>query len=174
MLLLVSVRADFRSRIGSPAEFVRSVQQDALALYERGVQYFEIHGEPNLVVEGFGSSWRDGHEFGDWFLQVAGFLRPVLPQARFGWPGLSLGPRIEGMRADAKVFLAEASGFIRQADWIGCHCFWHDEASMFAPDGGLGYKTYRDEWPEKLLLITEFSNTSPDVSPEVKGRQYAT
>lgn len=174
MFFVASLKADFRGRIIAPPEFARLVEHDALALYERGVRYFELHNEPNLVTEGLGTSWRDGYEFGQWFLQAMGYLRLKLPQARFGWPGLSLGPRVEGMRADARLFLEQASGIVRQADWIGCHCFWQDEAGMYALDGGLGYKLYQDEWPGKLVIITEFSNTSPDISLAVKGQQYAT
>jgi hypothetical protein len=174
MLVIANLGMDFRGRMIAPAEFARIVENDAAELYDQGVQYFEIHNEPNLVVEGYGSAWRDGYEFGQWFLQVTGYLRPRLPMARFGWPGLSLGPKIDGMRGDALRFLEEASAIIPQAEWIGCHCFWQDEAGMMSVDGGVGYKLYRDEWPSRLLMITEFSNTSPAVSAEERGRQYAT
>jgi Peptidase family M23 len=173
MFVVVNLRADFQGRVVQSSEFARSVEHDAIVLYERGVKYFELHTEPNLVSEGFGSSWHNGFEFGQWFLQVVGQLRPMLPEAKFGWPGLSFGPKIEGSRADAQAFLEQAAEVIRQADWLGCHCFWQDEDGMFALDGGLGYKHYRDEWPEKLLLITEFSNTSADVESQSKGHQYA-
>lgn len=173
MFVMANLSLNFGGRIISPAEFVRRVENEAKAFSDLGVDYFEIHSEPNLVAEGFGSSWRDGYEFGQWFLQVVGQLRPKLPQARFGWPGLSLGPRVDGMRSDALLFLEEAGTVISQADWIGCHCFWQDDGGMMALDGGLGYKLLRDEWPSTPLMITEFSNTSPDVPAEEKGRQYA-
>ena len=173
MFVLANLTLDFGSRIIAPSDFVRRVENEAQTLSDVGVDYFEIHNEPNLVSEGFGSSWRDGYEFGQWFMQVVGLLKPKLSQAKFGWPGLSLGPRVEGMRSDATLFLEEARSVVGQADWIGCHCFWQDDAGMMALDGGLGYKMLRDEWPSMPVLITEFSNVSPDLPPEEKGRQYA-
>lgn len=62
---------------------------------------------------------------------------------------------------------------MQQADWIGCHCHWHGADDLLSEEGGLLYRLYRDEWPGKLLLITEFSNPSPYVSAQAKGAQVA-
>ncbi|MBN1309898.1 MAG: M23 family metallopeptidase [Anaerolineae bacterium] len=172
MFIMMYLTSDFQSRVLRPADFVHSVAHGAKCMYECGVRYFEIHNEPNLMPEGYGVNWQDGHEFGEWFLQVVGMLQAELPDARFGWPGLSPGPTVEGMRLDHRIFMDSAQDAIRQADWIGCHCHWQDEAGMLSESGGLGYKTYRKMWPDKLLLITECGNTVRDVDGETKGNQY--
>jgi len=158
MLILVGLSVDTRIQIVNPADFVQRVESNAVALYDAGVRFFEIHNEPNLVPEGLGKTWQTGAQFGDWFLQVTGLLRPKLPDAKFGWPGLSPGKPIQGLRYHGPSFLAEAEAAIQQADWIGCHCFWTSEEDMMSPDGGLQFQQYRDRWPEKPLMITEFSN----------------
>lgn len=172
MLVLGRLAVSVQSRVLQPADFVRMVEYSARRLYDCGVRYFEIHNEPNLMPEGYGATWRSGREFGEWFLQVVGMLRPEFPGAQFGWPGLSPGPAVDGMRLDYHSFLEDAWNEVGQADWIGCHCYWHDEASMLSTEGGLGYQLYREEWPEKLLLITEFSNPAAGVDPGKKGKQY--
>jgi hypothetical protein len=172
MFVLGRLTVSVQGRVPQPADFVRLVEYSARRLYDCGVRYFEIHNEPNLMPEGYGTSWRGGREFGEWFLHVVGMLRPGFPGAQFGWPGLSPGPTVEGMRLDHRSFLEDARNEIRQADWIGCHCYWQDEASMLSEEGGLGYLVYRRLWPDKLLLITEFSNTASGADGSAKGNQY--
>jgi hypothetical protein len=46
------------------------------------------------------------------------------------------------------------------------------EDRLFAPEGGLGYELYRSRWPDKLVMITEFSNPAPSVDWAVKASQY--
>jgi murein DD-endopeptidase MepM/ murein hydrolase activator NlpD len=171
MFIMVQLSADFRSRVIRPPEFVRWVEYDVQRFYERGVRYFEIHNEPNLAPEGYGVSWRNGREFGEWLLETIGLLKPRFPEAKFGWPGLAPGPTT-GMRFDHQAFLESAGNLIEQMDWLGCHCFWQDEAGMFSEQGGANYKFYRDNWPGKLLFITEFSNTATGVASSIKGDQY--
>jgi hypothetical protein len=172
MFLLGRLAVSVQSRTLQPADFFRLVEYSVRRLYDGGVRFFEIHNEPNLMPEGYGAGWRSGREFGEWFLQVVGMMRPAFPEARFGWPGLSPGPSIEGMRLDHRLFLEDARNEIRQADWIGCHCYWQDEAGMLSDEGGLGYQLYRSLWPDKLLLITEFSNVTADLDGHAKGNQY--
>ncbi len=172
LFVMVRLEANVGSRAVQPAQFVSWISDDLRRFYERGVRYFEVHTEPNLTPQGYGTSWRDGHEFGRWFLEVVGLLRPKYPEARFGWPGLSPGPTTSGMRFDHEAFLESAAGAVQFADWIGCHCYWENDAEMFSREAGLAYKLYLDEWPDKLVLITEFSNPSPSISPHVKGTQY--
>ncbi|NDJ36977.1 MAG: hypothetical protein GYB64_20180, partial [Chloroflexi bacterium] len=153
-------------------DFAEWVSPDMERFYERGVRHFEVHNEPNLTAEGFGLSWNTGQEFGEWMLEVIGALRPRFPQALFGWPGLSPGPSVSGIRYDEKLFLRSAGSLVRQADWIGCHCYWRTEADLLSEHGGLGYRYYREEYPDRLLFITEFSNPAAEVGWTTKGDQY--
>lgn len=173
MLVLAQLSVDFAGRPVSPREFAARVRGGMASFYDEGVRLFEVHDEPNLTPQGFGTSWQSGEEFGAWFGEVVRRLRGEFPGARFGWPGLSPGPSTSGIRRDHRAFLDGARSAIAQADWIGCHCYWQTEDEMLSEDGGLAYRLYRDEWPDKLLLITAFSNPAPDVSAGDKGGQYA-
>lgn len=155
----------------SPIEFARRVEDNGLALYAKGIRYYEIHNEPNLVTEGLGTNWRDGYEFGQWFLEVVGYLKPKMPLAKFGWPGLSPGPRIDGLRADSTGFIEDCGNMISQADWIGCHVYWGDEDGLMSFKQGQGHQYFRDRWPDKLLFVTEFGTPSMSIGSVERARQ---
>ncbi len=171
MFLLVSLIEDLRNRRVRPEDFARDMEDTVREFYARGVRYFEVFHDPNLASSGLGTSWHSGREFAQWFLDVVGWLRGVAPDARFGWPGLSPG-NDAGMRMDHQEFLKSAGELVRQADWIGCHCYWEDGETIFSSSAAMGYRHYREEWPDKPIFITEFSNVSPFVSPEEKGMEY--
>jgi hypothetical protein len=172
ILIVVQLSADLSGAPVSAARFADIVDNHIWRFYSQGVRYFEVHDSPNLTAQGFGTSWQNGREFGQWFLEVIGLLRPQFPEGRFGWPALYPGPSISGIRFDDEAFLQGAEGSIRHADWIGCRCYWRSEADLFSVDGGLSYRRYLDEWADKLLLISGFSNPSPDVGLHQKGSQY--
>jgi hypothetical protein len=171
MLVVVGLHVDFLNRPAAVADFVHRVTPNLRRFYDHGVRYFEVHKEPNLIPEGYGTRWQSGEEFGRWFVEVIGWLKPEFPGAQFGWPGLSPGPS-DGMRLDSRDFVEQAADFLNAADWIGCHCFWSAEEEIFTTRGGLGYQLYRERWPDKLVMITEFSNISPSTEPRVKADQY--
>lgn len=170
--IVVRLFADFRGRVVRAADFARWVEYDMGRFYQRGIRYYEVHNEVNLSPEGMGTSWRSGREFGEWFLEVVGLLKAQFPEALFGWPGLSPGHGVVGLRQNMWEFLESAGQIVDQADWLGCHCYWQDEAQMFSDEHGLGYRAFRERWPNKLLMITEFSNNSPRVDMSIKGTQY--
>lgn len=161
--------AKFGVRIDPPL-FVEIVGESARKLYLAGVRYFEVHNEPNLPQEGLGVSWANGAEFGAWFIQVVDLLRGSMPQAQFGWPGLSPQPNVPD-------FLDGAAQAIARADWVGVHCYWQNDGEghweMRSSDGGMYWRGFRDRYPDKLLMITEFSNNNRHASYADKGRQYA-
>ncbi len=172
MLIVVRLWTDFGGRVVRAADFVSRVENAMGEFYRRGVRYFEVHHQPNLTPEGAGTIWSDGAEFGGWFLEAMGLLKAQYPEALFGWPGLSPGASIVGMRQGLWEFMESAGQMVDQADWIGCHCYWQDEAQMFSDEHGLLYRAYRERWPRKLLMITEFSNNSSSVDAHAKGMQY--
>ena len=137
-----------------------------------GIRFFEVHNEPNLQVEGWQNSWQDGHQFENWFLEMVERLQRKYPEAKLGYPGLSPGGPISGQRMDSWTFLEQSDEAARSAAWIGCHCYWSDEAGMLQSSGGLVYEEYRRRFPDKLLFITEFSNPTEGTDPRVKGHQY--
>jgi hypothetical protein len=172
MLVVVRLWADLEGRMVRAADFVSRAEDAMSAFYSRQVRYFEVHHQPNLTPEGAGTTWANGLEFGEWFLEVVGLLKARFPEALFGWPGLSPGPGIVGMRQGLWEFMESAGQIVDQADWIGCHCYWQDEAQMFSNDQGLLYRAYRERWPRKLIMITEFSNNASGVDMHTKGTQY--
>jgi murein DD-endopeptidase MepM/ murein hydrolase activator NlpD len=140
-------------------------------VFNAGVRYFEVHSEPNLTGEGLFSNWRDGREFADFFIQVAARLRNRYRGARFGFPGLSPGPDIPGRRAASERFLSEAAAALRDADFLGTHVYWGGDGSTVA-DALRELDAFLRAHPDKIVLLTEFSNNAQGVSKDAKGDQY--
>jgi hypothetical protein len=167
---MLRLLATFGVRIDPPL-FVEMTGDAAFKLYQAGVRYFEVHNEPNLPQEGLGVSWADGAGFGAWFSRVVDLLRARMPDGKFGFPGLSPQPNVPD-------FLDGAAQAIAKADWVGVHCYWQNDGTghweMRSNDGGMYWRGFRDRYPDKLLMITEFSNNNPAVNYADKGRQYAT
>jgi murein DD-endopeptidase MepM/ murein hydrolase activator NlpD len=172
MLIVVRLAHDFSQDSVGPPAFLAAVTEPASRLYEHGVRYFEVGTAPNLQLEGWNRSWRGGQEYATWFLEVLTGLRQAMPEAKFGFPGLSPGGHLSGWRSDAMPFLEQADSAAAAADWVGVICHWVTETGLNSPDGGLAFRHVQDQFPGKLLMITEFSNPASDVPPEVKGRQY--
>jgi len=154
----------------TPQIFVDTVINGAQAAYEAGVRWFEVHNEPNLSNEGMGWNWLNGGQFGSWLTQVINLLRPRLPGSFFGYPGLSPQPNVPD-------FLNTSASAIAACDWVGVHCYWQTmeggDYPMVADNAGMYWRGFRDRYPDKLLMITEFSCNRPSISYADKGRHYA-
>jgi len=165
---------DSQPRKVTPAQFVERTTPDLSRLCDAdpSLRYIEIHNEPNLRSEGLGGSWKDGAEFGDWFLEVMALQRQRFPDAHFGFPGLSPGPTSAAAgRVDSDAFLSQAEVAAQQADWIGLHAYWVNEKEISDERLGFGFMDYRARFPEKLLFVTEFGN--PLQPKNVIADQYA-
>jgi hypothetical protein len=189
MFVMARVFEKPANRLMTPGEFVSATLAGIRELYGAGVRYFELHNEPNLSIDGLGTSWGNGTEFNQWFLQVVSMLRmdPGLAGAKWGFPGCSPGHGIgryfdqpagrwverQAMWASSAGFMDQCATAIANADWLGVHCYWRDDAGMRSEDDGMGWRLARSRFPGKLLFITEFSNNNGAVSLEDKGRQYA-
>ncbi|MCC7358213.1 MAG: M23 family metallopeptidase [Anaerolineales bacterium] len=172
VFILMRLFASFDGRVVRSDEFANWMQSEMAPFYDRGLRYFEIHNEPNLRPEGWTQSWADGAAFGAWFLDVRHRLKQVYPEALFGYPGLSPGDAIPGLRANALDFLAASDAAARAADWVGLHCYWVSEQELNSASGGLGYVEYRRRFPDKLIFITEFSNATQHTDKDTKAKQY--
>lgn len=172
MFIVVRMHADFSNRVVRSDEFARWMEGDMAAFYDKGVRYFEVHNEPNLAPEGWGASWHDGRDFDAWFLDVVGRLRARFPEARFGYPGLSPGGDVPGLRMNSNAFMSGSDNAIRRADWVGVHCYWVNERSMNMTGAGRSWEEVRRRHPDKLLFVTEFANPNDGQDSRTKGGQY--
>lgn len=175
--LFILVRAFLPFQAGravSPRTFFEETASDVARLYDAdpAIRYIELHNEPNLQLEGWGTSWADGAGFAAWFNAVADLYRARFPEAKLGFPGLSPGPaNAAAGRADSERFLLEAADAARQADWIGVHAYWVNERELGDERDGFGFTRYRQHFPESLLFVTEFGN--PQQPKPVVAEQYA-
>lgn len=172
VLIMARLTADFSRGSVSAKEFVSAMEGDLRRLAAAGVRYFEVHANPNLQSEGWLRSWRNGSEFGGWFAEALAGLRQQVPEGQFGFPGLSPGEGMAGLRGDSRQFRQDAESATLLADWIGVNCFWTDGASMLSPTGGREFEEVRRLFPDRLLFITEFGNPSASVSARARGQQY--
>lgn len=169
--LFFSVDAHSRTAF-SPQNFVDFCLNGLTGCYQAGVRYFEIHNEPNLEIEGMNWNWANGAEFGSWLTQVINILKPRFPEAKWGYPGVSPQPNVD-------AFLDGSAAAASACDWIGAHCYWQQPPDQppFPMNGdNAGYywrAKFKPRFPDKMLMITEFSNNSAGVSPGAKGAQYA-
>lgn len=172
VLIVARIAYDLGHNPVTPQDWVARMRAHVSRLNKEGVDYFEIHQSPNLQAFGWNYSWHSGGGFGRWWLDVVGLLRDSVPQAKFGFPGVSPGGQVEGQRLDAATFLEQADDAIRSADWVGVNCYWSNEAEMTAPDKGGFWTLMRFLYPEKPLFITEFGNVDTATAEYVKGNQY--
>jgi GH25 family lysozyme M1 (1,4-beta-N-acetylmuramidase) len=175
MLIVVRGFVDFRNRVITAQDFAQTMAGDLAPFYAKGIRHFEVHNEPNLadeglIVPGRVGSWADGAQFGAWFTAVVAQLTQIFPDAVWGWPGLSPGESIPGVRADAAQFLSQAGGAPGNADWIGLHCYWQNDAELeLALDSVM---TAAAAFPGQRLYITEYANVAHGVDPAVRASQY--
>ncbi len=173
--LMARLFAKFNER-RSPQSFVQEVAAATIRLYNAGVRYFEVHNEPNLhsavSPEGMWVAWQNGREFGQFFLEVVEQMRGLVPGAQFGFPGLSPGPDDARQgRASSEVFLAQAEGAVRQADFVCMHTYWGADGSTYL-DSIRKVRQFCDRFPNQLVMVTEFSNTHERIGKDVKAREY--
>jgi hypothetical protein len=182
MFIMMRPLVDFRLgkavRQVSPQDFYNWTADDLdrLLSYDRSLRYVEIHNEPNVTLEGLGTNWNDGYEFGDWFLSVLALYRRRFPDALFGFPGLSPGPTSDAHgRLSSEIFIQQAAQAAQQADWVGLHAYWVNERELSDVSLGLDFARYRERFPEKVLFVTEFGNPAQPKSlvADQYSRYYA-
>ena len=141
-------------------------------LRAEGVAYanmwIEIHNEPNLVVEGWTTSWQNGRQFADWLKTVRALYQQKFPNARTLYPGLSPGGDVPGVRMDSSRFIAESETAVTACDAVGIHCYWSQTWPMSTAFAYLdSYQRFN-----KSAWVTESSRNDP--VPQVSWSQYAT
>ena len=162
-----------RARNISPEDFVGGTAADMQRIFEADptINYIEVHNEPNLNIEGLGGAWNNGREFAAWYDRVVQLYKERWPFKKYGFPGLSPGPINNQRLIDYKQFLSDAALSAARADWVAVHGYWSSEREMTDSNGGFTWRTVRQFFPDKLLIITEFGN--PLESKPVVAEQYA-
>lgn len=128
------------------------LQEYASALGSSQNLEIQIHNEPNLTSEGLNAGWRNGVDFADWWLKVAAVYRAKLPGCKLGFPALSPGGDISGIRLAESTFAVQAVKAVQAADWIGVHYYWNNpDGSDIAPPVAF----WRSLYGNKPLLGTE-------------------
>lgn len=172
LFLMARLTTVFATGRVPPASFVEAVRPDLARLSRLGLRHFEVHGSPNLQIEGWQRSWNSGTDFAIWFVEVVDRLHEDFPDCRFGFPGLAPGDRVSGQRADALAFLDEAEEAAARADWVGLQCYWSTPSESVSLRGGLLAHEYRLRFPDRLLFVTEFANLSPSATEHQKAAEY--
>jgi hypothetical protein len=148
------------------------VDGDRLAqIYGAGVRYFEVHNEPNVNSEGLGANWQNGAAFAEFFGVVCASLRARYKDIRLGFPGLSPGPAGPDGRYPEDKFLQEAAAAVQNADFFGLHAYWGADGSDYQVAVSR-VRTLCQRYPNKIVLVTEFSNNDPNLDKAAKGNQY--
>lgn len=130
-----------------------------------------IGNEPNLTNEGWLSAWADGAGFAAWWNAVATAYRQHFAGAKLGFPALSPGSNVPGIRQNEEAFLAGAAEAVNNADWVGVHCYWT------APDGSdlaVPIDRWRRWFGSRPIIGTEVGPAdSTMVTPDAIRRAYA-
>lgn len=169
---IVRTFLDFGGRNIRPDQFVNDTVSDtrrALDKLQGKDVVIELHNEPNLVPEGMGSSWKNGREFRDWWLELLGKYRQALPGYRFIYPGLSPGPSVGGLKQDHVEFIESSRDCVHQADGLGVHIYWSHVYPMSTALAVLD--DYVTRFRGVPIWVTEASNNKGG-NPRDKGREY--
>lgn len=151
--------------------FYNEVAQAALELYGAGVRYFEVANEVNLIDEGLGYNWDNGVEFSQWFGYVVSLLRVSMPGIKCGFPGLSPGGTIPGVRQDSTIFWQQAQQAVTQADYLNCHAYFGGDGSTWGTALAQTIAFCKAN-PSKVIVLSEFSDNG-QADKAVKGASYA-
>jgi hypothetical protein len=116
-----------------------------------------------------GSSWKNGREFCDWWLELLGKYRQALPGYRFIYPGLSPGPSVGGLKQDHVEFIESSRPAVHQADGLGVHIYWSNVYPMSTALAVLD--DYITRFRGVPIWVTEASNNKGG-NPRDKAREY--
>lgn len=175
---IVRAFLDFGGRTITPQQFVQDTIGDiqrTLNLLSGKELVVELHNEPNLHLEGLGTSWNDGTGFNNWFRDVLSRYQAALPGVVFIYPGLSPGNSIVGVRQDDVSFLDQSMEAVRASDGFAQHLYWgaiDTMADALAKLDGVLLALEAGNAGDKVVWITEASNKRPGGSGAEQGQSY--
>ncbi len=150
---------------GTPAQFV-SDRAPRIARLLPYAQDFQVLNEPNLPGEGFGPTDADARRFNDWFQEAVSSFRAVVPQARYGFPGLT--PALEPNPTYTDLdWISNCNEAVAAADWLGVHCYFWDDNALMNERFGLHFIQLRRMFPTKKIHVLEF-NDDPNYNSQAQ------
>lgn len=159
-------------RVEAVGALVEGVIGDVKRLVEASVTIVEVDNEPNTYHEGCGVHYQDGRQYARWLLAFVQKLRQRAPDAHYVLPALSPGSDEPGVRVDSVMFWDEMvdEGVLEAFESIAMHVYWQSSLGWIGAllDIHKMCRAHR----QHLVLVTEYSNPSPDVKAEEKARQY--
>ncbi len=170
---IVRAFLSFGGRNISPQQFLNDTLSDVrrtLGIIGQRDVVVELHNEPNLIVEGMGSTWRNGAEFNTWFLELLRLYRQAIPGMRFIYPGLSPGSSVQGIKMDHVEFVEASRDAVKAADGLGVHIYWSNVYPMSTAVGVLD--DYIARFRFKPIWVTEASNNKAGTPVATKATQY--
>lgn len=166
LFMLTSVN----SPVVKAQDWVAQVRGGIKRHQDAGISYFELHSTPNLAGNGYGSAWRSGVDFAQWWAEVYKLLKDAFPLARFGFPALAEGGPVPSLRADARNFRAEADAAVLTADWIAVNCYWE----LWKPsEVAFGLDELRSLYPDKLIFVSEYGSVNALADEAMRQREQA-
>jgi hypothetical protein len=129
-----------------------------------GLKKVEVLNEPNHVdgIEGWGPTDAHARDFAAWFALAAPTLKEAVPGIEIGFPGLAIPGFVHRDLAWLDIC---RDAILAHADWLGCHCYWQGDDNRTSPTWGNRHKAYHDRFPTLPIEITEFGDSSPDLTP---------
>lgn len=131
---------------------------DAIEATKGGVDYYEVHNEPNLPWEWSGSR----EAFVVWIEAQLNALKTAHPWARWCFPGMAVTDKYP-----YRDWWAACAWVIPQFDALGVHCYWQ-EGNWDHPDFGRAYEHAHAAFPNMPIIVTEFGDSTVRRSPAEK------
>ena len=72
-----------------------------------------------LGTRGWGTHWKNGTEFAAWWRMIAEVYRREFVGCKIGFPAMSPGDAVAGVRTEEGAFVTQAKAAVAAADWIG-------------------------------------------------------
>lgn len=172
---IVRAFLSFRGRSITPQQFydwtINDLTRAIQSLRAEGVAddsiWIEIHNEPNLVNEGWTTSWQNGSQFADWLKAVKAKYQQIFPQINYVYPGLSPGDNVPGIRTDSTRFLEESETAVYACAAVGVHCYWSQGWPM-----STAFR-YLDSYQRFNMPVWVTESSRNDSVPQISAAQYA-
>jgi hypothetical protein len=175
-LFIVRAFLDFGGRNITPAQFFTDtfsdVQRSVNAISNYGNEaWIELHNEPNLTSEGWGTSWASGSSFNSWLLDVLRLYRSALPSYKYLYPGLSPGPGASS-RSPFLAWIEDSREAAEVCDGLGVHAYWNSIPDPYDMKTALAdADAIIAKFPNSPIFLTESSNNKEDTAAN-KAQQY--